>query len=75
MVYFTKGWLVGTAERAVKTAAQSALALLTVGEETADLDLDLLGVAGIAATAALISVLTSVADPRHADAAVATVEG
>ena len=73
MVYFTKGWLIGTAERAVKTAAQSAVALLTVGE--AITDLDLLGVAGIAATAALISVLTSVADPRHADAAVATVEG
>ena len=65
MIYFTKGWVFGAAERAIKTAAQSAVALLTVGE--AITDIDLLGVLGVAATAALISILTSVADPRSAD--------
>lgn len=71
MTYFTKGWLVGAAERAIKTGAQSAVALLTVGE--AITNIDLLGVLGVAATACLISVLTSIADPQSADASVATV--
>ncbi|MCD4558216.1 holin [Schaalia sp. lx-100] len=57
-------WL-GVFERAVKTAAQALLAVLTTG--TVLWGLDWGQAVGLALTAALISVLTSIADPRAAD--------
>lgn len=60
----------GTAERAVKTAAQTLAASLTLG--TVLWGVDWVQVVGVTATATLLSVLTSLADPRAADTAVAT---
>lgn len=51
----------GLGERALKTFAQSLAASLAVG--TGLLDVDWLGALGIAGTATLLSVLTSIANP------------
>lgn len=51
----------GLGERALKTFAQSLAASLAVG--TGLLDIDWLGALGIAGTATLLSVLTSIANP------------
>lgn len=59
---FTKAWLKGTAERAIKTAAQSLLGVLGVGG-IGILDVDWQGALSVALAAALASVLTSVASP------------
>ena len=57
-------WTIGfwkeSVERAIKTAAQTAVAFFVVGE-TGVADVDWATVAGIAAVAALVSVLTSLA--------------
>lgn len=55
---FTKTFLKDTAERAVKTFAQSLVASLAVG--TGLLDVDWLNALSIAGLATIISVLTSV---------------
>lgn len=55
----TKKWLKAAGTRAVKTFAQTAVSMLTVGQ--ALLEVDWIGVASISATAAIISLLTSVA--------------
>jgi hypothetical protein len=55
----TKSFWKQALERAVKTAAQAALALLT-GNVTGVLDVDWPAVGSVAALAALASVLTSV---------------
>ncbi|MCD4549667.1 holin [Schaalia sp. lx-260] len=60
----TSFWL-GVSERAIKTAAQALLAVLTTG--TVVWGLDWGQAVGLAATAALISVLTSIADPNSTD--------
>jgi len=66
MSYYTKKsfWL-GTAERAIKTFAQSLLSVLVVGN--AIWGQDWAAFLGIAGTAALVSVLTSISDPSRAD--------
>ena len=70
-MYFTKMTFVkGAVERAVKTFAQALFGLLTVG--TAITALDWPEALAIAATSALASVLTSLADPDRADTAIAT---
>ncbi len=53
-------WLKAAAIRAVKTFAQTAVALLGAGAVSV-IDVDWLGVAGISATAAVVSLLTSLA--------------
>lgn len=63
----------GAAERAVKTAAQTLAALLVTG--TVIWSVDWAQAIGVTATATLLSVLTSLADPRAADTAVATGTG
>lgn len=63
----------GTAERAVKTAAQTLVALVTVGMTI--WSVDWAQAIGVTATAVVLSVLTSLADPRAADTAVATAAG
>ncbi|QWW20120.1 hypothetical protein I6B53_03215 [Schaalia sp. 19OD2882] len=61
-IYTTTTFWVGAGERAIKTAAQTMLALVTVG--TAVTALDWTSIAAITATATIASVLTSIADPK-----------
>jgi hypothetical protein len=78
---FTKHFWVAATERAVKTGAQTIVALLTAGA-TGLLEVDWLQVASVAGLAALVSILTSVGsgavtggpslvhednEPRHAE--------
>ena len=71
MSYFTsKTFWLGAAERAIKTFAQSLLAVLLAG--TVVWGQDWAQAIGLAGTAALLSLLTSIADPGRADTAVAT---
>lgn len=60
----------GVLERAIKTFAQALLAVLTAGN--AIWGLDWTQALGVGATAALISVLTSIADPKRADTSIST---
>lgn len=60
MSIFTKTFLTATLERAVKTAAQSAVGLLGA-DGLGVLDIDWTSVASVSALAAVVSVLTSVA--------------
>lgn len=57
---FTKSFAIASLERAVKTFAQSAIAVL-VGNFTGLLDVDWVQLASVSGLAALVSVLTSVA--------------
>lgn len=68
--YMKKSFWTGVAERAVKTAAQTTLAVVTTG--TVVWGLDWAQAAGLAATAVVVSVLTSLADPDRTDTSVAT---
>ena len=52
-------WVKAAGVRALKTFAQTAVSMLTIGQTW--FDVDWLGVLSISATAALISLLTSVA--------------
>lgn len=71
-VYASPSFWSGLGDRAIKTFAQSLLAAVAVGVGV--LDLDWKGALGIAATAVIASVLTSFADPKEADKAIATAE-
>lgn len=57
---FTKQFWKAAAERAVKTLAQSGVALL-IGQETGLIGVDWIGLASVSGLAALISILTSIA--------------
>ena len=70
--YVSTSFWMGVLERCVKTAAQTALALVTVG--TAITDLDARSILAVTATAVLASLLTSLADPARTDTATATYE-
>lgn len=63
-----KSFWVAVADRALRTFAQAAAAILTAGG-VGLLDVDLAGAASAGALAALISVLTSVATPGFVDSA------
>ena len=54
-----KKWLKAAGVRAVKTVAQTAVSMLTVGQ--ALLDVNWVSVISVSATAGIISVLTSIA--------------
>lgn len=54
----TKNWAKAAAVRAAKTAAQTALSMITVGQ--AVMDVNWINVLSVSAVAALVSVLTSV---------------
>jgi hypothetical protein len=71
--YMSASFWAGVCERCIKTAAQTALALVTVG--TAITDLDARSILAVTATAVLASLLTSLADPHRTDTATATYEG
>ena len=70
-MYFTrKTFVKGMVERAVKTGSQTLLALVTTGAAITAINWgDSLA---ITATAALASLLTSLADPDRTDTAIAT---
>lgn len=70
--YAKRSFWAGVAERATKTAAQTALAVVTTG--TVIWNMDWAQAAGLAATAVAVSVLTSLADPDRTDTSVATAE-
>ena len=55
----TKKWIKAAAVRAVKTMAQTAVSLITVGNLITELDC--VSIIGISATAGVVSMLTSVA--------------
>jgi len=55
----TKKWIKAALLRAVKTFAQTAVSLITVGQMVTDLDW--LQILGISATSAVVSILTSIA--------------
>ena len=63
----TKQWLKAAAIRAVKTFAQTAVSMMTVGQ--AFIDVNWANVLSVSITAAIISILTSVATglPEAAD--------
>ena len=68
--YTSKTFWRGVAERAIKTFAQSLIAVLLAG--TVLWEQDWLTALGVAGTATLLSVLTSLADPTRADTSIAT---
>lgn len=59
MTILTKQWWKAAAIRAVKTIAQTAVSMLTVGQLFTDVDW--LGILSISAVAGIISILTSLA--------------
>nr|DAN76982.1 MAG TPA: holin [Caudoviricetes sp.] len=69
-IYARASFWSGLIDRATKTFAQSLLGAIGVGVGVFDLDWK--GALGIAASAVLVSVLTSFADPKETDKAVAT---
>lgn len=73
MGFYTKKtfWL-GVAERAVKTLAQAALGAL--GAAALMSEVNWIAVGSTAALAALVSVLTSIGDPKAADIATVTAK-
>lgn len=58
---FTRKFWDNALERAIKTAAQTAVALLLVSSTTGVLDVDWAQTASVAGLAAIVSILTSVA--------------
>lgn len=56
---FTKNFWAYATERAIKTFAQTALAILAVNQ-TAIINVDLIGLLASAGTAAIVSLLTSI---------------
>ncbi|NMW88043.1 holin [Mobiluncus curtisii] len=64
-IYMKKTFWAGAAERAIKTLAQAALAL--IGTNAVDITrLDWAHILAVAATAAVVSILTSLATPETA---------
>lgn len=55
----SKKWIKAAGERAIKTMAQTAVSMLTVGQ--ALIDVDWLAVLSVSVTAGIISILTSIA--------------
>lgn len=61
----SKKWLRAALIRAIKTVAQTAVSMLTVGQYFADVDW--LGVLSISVVAGIISILTSIAGLPEVD--------
>lgn len=68
--YTSKTFWNGVGERAIKTAAQTILSVLTTG--TVIWGLDWKQALGLAATTVVVSILTSIADPKRTDTAITT---
>lgn len=58
MMKFTKEWAISALIRAIRTFAQTALAMFTIGQRFAEIDW--LGILSVAGVAAVYSILTSV---------------
>nr|DAV54705.1 MAG TPA: holin [Caudoviricetes sp.] len=69
-IYSRASFWSGVRDRAIKTFAQVLVSTLTVG--VGILDINWKGALGLTATAVLISVLTSIADAKETDRAIAT---
>ena len=69
-IYARASFWSGVCDRAIKTFAQVLVGSLTVG--VGIFDIDWKGALGITASAVLISVLTSIADAKETDRAIAT---
>lgn len=69
---FNKTFVMDAAERAVKTAAQTAVALLTADGVMGLLDVDWTQGASVVGLSALVSLLTSVASAPAGDAGTAS---
>lgn len=69
-IYARASFWSGVCDRAIKTFAQSLLAAFAVG--VGIFDIDWKGALSITATAVLASVLTSLADAKETDKAIAT---
>lgn len=65
----TKKWLINAGIRAVKTFAQTAVSLITVGQMITDLNW--IEIIGISATSAVVSILTSIAGIPEVESEVA----
>lgn len=65
MTVFTKQWFKAAAIRAIKTVAQTAVSMLTVGQLFTDIDW--VGIASISLVAGIISILTSLAGLPEVD--------
>lgn len=72
-IYASKTFWRGLAERAVKTFCQALLAFIPASATLAGVEWE--QALAAAALAALLSVLTSLADPERADTAIATGGG
>lgn len=59
IMVFSSRWWKAAAIRAIKTVAQTAVSMLTVGQLFSDVDW--IGVASVSAVAGIISILTSLA--------------
>lgn len=70
----SKSFWIDAAERAVKTAAQTAVAMLGTGL-VGIIDVDWQNVASVSAVAALVSLLTSIASNPVGDRGTAAVVG
>ena len=64
-IYANKMFWFGTVERAIKTAAQTLLALMGTGVMSI-IEIDWAGCLGVTCTVVVLSVLTSVATPGQA---------
>ncbi len=62
---FTRAFWIAAAERAIKTFAQTAVALVGGDSILSIVDIDAGAIAGVSATAALVSILTSLASTRQ----------
>jgi hypothetical protein len=60
MIFTDKDFWIYASERAVKTMAQSAIAIIGIGM-TPLINIDFIGLLSIAGTSALLSILTSIA--------------
>lgn len=65
MQVFTKQWWKAAAIRALKTVAQTAVSMMTVGQLVTEVDW--VGIASISAVAGIISILTSLAGLPEVD--------
>lgn len=65
MQIFTKEWFRAAGIRAIKTVAQTAVSMLTVGQMFTEVDW--LGIISISVTAGIISILTSLAGLPEVD--------
>lgn len=65
MQVFTKEWFRAAGIRAIKTVAQTAVSMLTVGQMFTEVDW--VGIISISVTAGIISILTSLAGLPEVD--------